>query len=60
MLRAAVENGEAPPTCATRPLGDPLGGCGGAAGAELPSVGDSEFARTRGLDASRAWITGPE
>lgn len=54
MLRDAVESGEAPPVCATRKLGDPLGGCAGDT-----SVGDAEFARTRGLDADRGWIDGP-
>ena len=49
MLRNAVESGEAPPPCATRKLGDPEGGCGA----------DPEFARTRGLDANRGWISGP-
>ena len=50
MLRQAVESGEAPPPCATREIGDPLGGCRGA---------DPEYARTRDLDADRAWINGP-
>ena len=49
MLDEAVASGEAPPVCATRPLGDPRGGCGS----------DAEFARTRGLDASRGFISGP-
>ena len=49
MLRNAVESGEAPPPCATLKLGDPQGGCGA----------DPEFARTRGLDANRGWISGP-
>lgn len=49
MLREAVANGEAPPLCATAKLGDPDGGC----------APDAEFARTRGLDADRAFITGP-
>ena len=50
MLRQAVESGEAPPPCATREIGDPLGGCRGA---------DPEYARTRGLDADFAWNNGP-
>ena len=49
MLDEAVASGEAPPVCATRPLGDGSGGCGS----------DAEFARTRGLDASRGFISGP-
>ena len=34
MLQSAVESGEAPPTCATRRMDDPLGGCS-KAGLEL-------------------------
>ena len=56
MLQAAVESGEAPPTCATRKIGDGLG-CG--AEADLNEVVDPEFARTRGLNANREWISGP-
>ena len=70
MLQAAVDSGEAPPTCATRPLDDPLGGCANvrntALGAPSPTAheddasvaggGDTERERTRGLDANRAWI----
>ena len=47
MLDEAVASGEAPPVCATRPLSE--SGCGS----------DAEFARTRGLDASRGFISGP-
>jgi len=68
MLQAAVDSGEAPPTCATRPLDDPLGGCAnvlttapGAPAAPVTPVddaggSDAERERTRGLDANRAWI----
>ena len=56
----------APPTCATLPLGDPRGGCGAASEANPNANGvlnaaaaDAEFARTRGLDSNRAFITGP-
>jgi len=55
MLQAAVDSGQAPPTCATLKLGDPEGGCGGAGRPLL----DPEYARTRGLDANREWISGP-
>ena len=58
MLRAAVESGEAPPTCATRKLDDPEGGCANTDGrASLDGL--EEKSRTQGLDANRAWITGP-
>ena len=53
MLRDAVANGEAPPLCATAKLGEPGGGCADSVAA------DAEFARTRGLDADRGFITGP-
>jgi hypothetical protein len=65
MLQAAVDSGEAPPTCATRPLDDPLGGCANvlttapdAPAAPVDDAGgsDAERERTRGLDANRAWI----
>ena len=74
MLQAAVDSGEAPPTCATRKLGEGLGGCASeqASGLELSNVetaasasseaaqsADAEFARTRGLNANREWISGP-
>jgi hypothetical protein len=49
MLRDAVAAGEAPPLCATAKLGDLSGGC----------ADDAEYARTAGLDADRAWISGP-
>lgn len=57
MLRDAVERGEAPPLCATRKLGDPFGGCTDAVGRAGNT--DPEFQRVRGLDANRAWISGP-
>ena len=75
MLQAAVDSGEAPPTCATRKLGDGLGGCSAeqASGLALSNnlegatleeraaapPPDAEFARTRGLNANREWISGP-
>lgn len=74
MLQAAVDSGEAPPTCATRKLDDPMGGCASSAPAALleepqPAIAaartlslsaDEEAQRTRGLDANRAWISGPQ
>lgn len=64
MLREAERSGEAPPRCATRKLGDPLGGCAPDGVGDAPLLGapggeDLEFTRTRGLDASRGWISGP-
>jgi hypothetical protein len=70
MLQQAVDSGEAPPLCATRPLGDASAGCaseaaaGGISGegedaARPPRAMNDEFVRTRGLDASRGWISGP-
>ena len=68
MLQAAVDSGEAPPTCATRPLDDPLGGCANVRNtalgaptapeddARVAGGSDAERERTRGLDANRAWI----
>ena len=68
MLQAAVDSGEAPPTCATRPLDDPLGGCANVRTTALDAPAapvtrvddaggsDAERERTRGLDANRAWI----
>ena len=58
MLRQAVESGDAPPTCATRKLDDPEGGCSGSDG-RASGLGFGELTRTQGLDANRAWITGP-
>jgi hypothetical protein len=65
MLQQAVQSGEAPPLCATQPLGER--GCaseaaaGGLVGGEeaRPASADPELKRTRGLDASRGWISGP-
>ncbi|EOD11577.1 hypothetical protein EMIHUDRAFT_452380 [Emiliania huxleyi CCMP1516] len=55
MLQAERTATDAPPACATRKLDDPLGGCAGEA--PLPKA-DPEFSRTRGLDATRGWISG--
>lgn len=74
MLRDAAQN-EAVPPCATAKLDDPyMGGCSEpllsqpaslsisptvAADASALRMQDPEYARTRGLDASREWIRGP-
>ena len=63
MLREAMEESAAPNReCATRKIGDPLGGCTGETDAApargVPEGSDPEKARTRGLDANRAWISG--
>lgn len=51
MLRAAVENGEAPPLCATRRLDDPLGGCTTSATTAAAAALDSTAASSDAVSA---------